>query len=119
MKDAIQTDPLRALRMRVDRPGDYTPFHARKRMEYLRRNWYKRTKAEQDRLGLIEQIRRAQVQEALRSERSLIRGFTARRDSLPPHLKVRLSEIEGLLYSNDERQSGGRADARAAPQANV
>ncbi len=84
--------------MRVDRPGHgYTPFQAKKRMEFLRRNWYKRTKAEQDRLGLIEQVRRAQAQESLRSERSLIRGFAARRDSLPPHLKVRLSEIEGLL----------------------
>ena len=120
MKDMIQTDPLRALRLKVDRPGHgYTPFQAKKRMEYLRRNWAKRTKAEQYRLHLIEQDRRAQVQEALRSERSLIRGFAARRDALPQHLKVRLSEIEGMLNTNDERQSGGRADARAAPQANV
>ena len=104
MKDMIQIDPLRALRLKVDRPGSsgYTPFQAKKRMEYMRRNWYKRTKAEQDRLGLIEQVRRAQIQESLRSERSLIRGFAARRDALPPHLKVRLSEIEGLLVNKQD-----------------
>ncbi len=104
MKDMIQIDPLRALRLKVDRPGSsgYTPFQAKKRMEYLRRNWAKRTQAEQSRLHLIEQVHRAQVQEALRSERSLIRGFAARRDALPAHLKVRLSEIENLLVNRPD-----------------
>ncbi len=102
MKDVLQTDPLRALRLKVDRGHDYTPFQAKKRMELLRRNWAKRTQAEQVRLHLIEQVRRGQAQEALRSERSLIRGFAARRDALPPHLKVRLSEIQGLLVNKDD-----------------
>ena len=119
MKDALQTDPLRALRLKVDRPGHgYTPFQAKKRMELLRRNFVKRHTEEQARLDIHERIRRAQAQEALRSERALIRGFAPRRDALPPHLRVRLSEIEGLLV-NDQRARGPRADARATPQADV
>ena len=70
MKDALQTDPLRALRLKVDRPGHgYTPFQAKKRMELLRRNFVKRHTEEQARLDIHERIRRAQAQEALRSER--------------------------------------------------
>ena len=87
---------MRALKLKIDRTDRHVDIEMRKRLERLRKTAPARQEAHSARIRMAQQMENAGMQEALKGERRLIEGAMTR-GHYPPHLQVRLKELQGLL----------------------